>query len=522
MKHTSVLKLNSPIEFIESSKISPFISKVQIKVCYVGDEPNRNHSVITKEVARKMAPSLRGCPIVGFYNEVQEDFEEHNQQITISGGEWKLSDTTTPYGFVDLNAKIWFATYIDDEENEREYLCTEGYIWDHVYPEAKRIKEKGNNHSMEFDKESIDAFWTKDEKGKPEFFIVNEALLSKLCILGENYEPCFEGSQITAFSLVIDESFQQKMYSMMNEIKELLTEGGTKVFNRYAVEIGDALWSALCRYLETVYSDNDKCWCSKYSIDGIFEENGQKFAVLQSREDMKYYRLNFSLSEAEGLQAQSDLIEVTKAYMPIAGSQFAAEDVEAYIAEYVQKKEEENKGKTDENDNKENEDKSEDDEKSEEEEDKNNEDEDKKVKKFSFDSLDEIPEYVELQNSFSDLQNRVAQLDETIESLNTELTSLREFKTKSERKDKEAKIAEFYMLSDEDKKDVIENIDKYSLDEIEAKLSVICFHNKVSFKNEDEENIEGQVTYTLNGNEGQDSSIPAWVKAALDTAKTLN
>ena len=58
------------------------------------------------------------------------------------------------------------------------------------------------------------------------------------------------------------------------------------------------------------------------------------------------------------------------------------------------------------------------------------------------------------------------------------------------------------MLSDEDKKDVIENIDKYSLDEIEAKLSVICFHNKVSFKNEDEENIEGQVTYTLNGNEG--------------------
>ena len=67
MKHTSVL-LNSPIEFIESTKISPFVSKVQIKVCYVGDEPNRNHSIITKDVARKMAPSLRACPIVGFFN----------------------------------------------------------------------------------------------------------------------------------------------------------------------------------------------------------------------------------------------------------------------------------------------------------------------------------------------------------------------------------------------------------------------------------------------------------------------
>jgi len=78
MRHSSIL-LESPIEFIESTKISPFISKVIIKVCYVSDKPNRNNSVITKEVAREMAPSLRGCPIVGFYNEAKEDFEEHNR-----------------------------------------------------------------------------------------------------------------------------------------------------------------------------------------------------------------------------------------------------------------------------------------------------------------------------------------------------------------------------------------------------------------------------------------------------------
>ena len=234
-KHTSVLKLSSPIEFIESSRISPFCSKVQIKVCYVGDEPNRNRSVITKEVATEMAPTLRGCPIVGFYNENKKDFEEHNQQINISNGEWKITDTTVPYGFVDLNAKIWFATYIDDEKVERTYLCTEGYIWDHAYPEAERIKTKGNNHSMEIDEGTLDAKWAEDENGFPEFFIINEAFISKLCILGEDYEPCFEGSQITSFSLVIEDSFQQKMYSMMNEIKDLLTGGGTKVFTTYSV-----------------------------------------------------------------------------------------------------------------------------------------------------------------------------------------------------------------------------------------------------------------------------------------------
>ena len=66
--HTSV-KLDTPIEFINITPLNPLISKCQIKVCYVGDKPNRNRSVITKEVAKQMANSLPGCPIVGFYNE---------------------------------------------------------------------------------------------------------------------------------------------------------------------------------------------------------------------------------------------------------------------------------------------------------------------------------------------------------------------------------------------------------------------------------------------------------------------
>lgn len=102
------LKLDSPCEFINVVPFNPLISKCQIKVCWVGDEPNRNRSVITKEVATEMANSLPGSPIVGFYNEQTEDFEEHNRIIDVSGGHFKVKDTTVPYGFVDLNAKCWF------------------------------------------------------------------------------------------------------------------------------------------------------------------------------------------------------------------------------------------------------------------------------------------------------------------------------------------------------------------------------------------------------------------------------
>lgn len=107
MKHTSV-KLNSPCEFINITPLNPLISKCQIKVCYVSDEPNRNRSVITKEVAKQMANSLPGCPIVGFFDEVTGDFEEHSRSFDISDGEFKIKDITKPYGFVDMNAKVWF------------------------------------------------------------------------------------------------------------------------------------------------------------------------------------------------------------------------------------------------------------------------------------------------------------------------------------------------------------------------------------------------------------------------------
>jgi hypothetical protein len=95
---------------------------------------------------------------------------------------------------------------------------TEGYLWTGQYPEAQRILEHGNNQSMELDEKTIKAFWTRDDKGKPEFFIINEAIMSKLCILGESFEPCFEGAgiadQYIQFSFADD--FKTELFNMMN------------------------------------------------------------------------------------------------------------------------------------------------------------------------------------------------------------------------------------------------------------------------------------------------------------------
>ena len=538
MKHTSV-KLNTPCEFINITPMNPLISKCQIKVCYVGDEPNRNKSIITKDVAREMANSLPGSPIVGFFNETSGDFEEHNRSIDIANGTVTFRDTTRPYGFVDLNAKVWFQKFLDDGQNEHEYLMTEGYIWTGQYPEAKRIIDKGNNQSMELDEKTLDAFWTKDGNGKPQFFIINEAIVSKLCVLGEECEPCFEGSQIAVnFSLASD--FKEQLFTMVNEVKDLLKEGGAKVFTRYAVEIGDALWSALYSYIESTYPDGQNCYCSIYRVEGIFEEGGQKFAVLQNRTSMKYYRLNFSIGESEGFIPSDTLIEVTKSYTPAEEPQFALKDVEEFEAQYAAKKkaEEDKSGKSE----KDNSDDNTEDPKNEDPESEDPEDDDEKKKKKGKEdfacggkkkkySLDEIPEYTELQTQFSDLQAKFSELETKYNALVSENESLKndnatlvEFKNQSERKEKEEMINSFYMLSDEDKKDVIENIDTYSLNDIEAKLSIICVRNKVSFDlDENNKNHQDPTTYNLNGdNNDDDADTPAWIKAVLETAKNKN
>ena len=504
--HTSV-KLDCPVEFINITPLNPLISKCQIKVCYVSDEPNRNRSVITKEVAKKMANSLPGCPIVGFYNEEKGDFEEHNRVIDISNGKFEIKDTTRPYGFVDLGAKVWFQKFLDDGKDEREYMMTEGWLWTGQYPECKRIIDKGNNQSMELDKDTLNAAWSKSNNGKPQFFIINEAIISKLCTLGEANEPCFEGSNITAptIQFAFEDGFKEQLSSMINELKDYLNKGGEKVFTRYAVEIGDALWEALYSHVE-----------GTYGIESVCEDGEQKFAVLTA--DGKYYRLNFSISEENVVEfaAEAELLEE---YTPAEEPQFSAEAVE----EYAKKK---NAKPADEEEEEEDKDKKcpkcgksasechcdDDDEDEDDDDDKNKKKKDKKSKY----NLEEVQEYVELSEKYSTLETEYSNAQSKIADLEAQVNELTTFKKGIEKAEKEKMIASFYMLSDEDKKDVIDNIDTYSLDDIEAKLSIICVRNKVSFNLEDDNSKDDPTVFSLNGNPCEEN-VPAWVKALRRT-----
>ena len=230
MRHTSI-SLNQPIELVNITSINPLISKCVIKVCYVGELPNRNNTIITKETALGLAQSLPGSPIVGFYSEEKKDFLGHEKELIVDdNGDLRFVEITRPYGFVDLQAKVWFEKFLDDGMVEREYLCTEGYLWTGQYPECQRVITQGDNQSMELDKELTKATRAKVDNSLIDFFIINEAVMSKLCILGEDTEPCFEGAgikcEIPKIQFSFEDDFKNQLYNMMNEIREFMLKGG--------------------------------------------------------------------------------------------------------------------------------------------------------------------------------------------------------------------------------------------------------------------------------------------------------
>lgn len=425
--HISIPIANT-LEFINATEISPLISKCQVKVCYVGQNPNRNGTVITKKVATEMGRKLPGSPVVGYFNQATNDFEGHNKEISLrGGGNIEVLDTTKPYGFVPTDAKVWFQKF-DDEGVEREYLVTECYIWTSAYPESQRLFEQGNNQSMELNKETQKGFWAKDNNSGSRFFIYNEALIEKLCILGESVEPCFEGAQFkTEFSLENMEELRTTMFSMLTELQKTLNKGGSH--------------ETMDENKKTLGNPEDPNFEAKKQPE---DENKKNPKGNPAPEDNK----------------------------PKDGDNKPAD---------------------------------------------NNKEEPKK--KYN---LDEVTEYTELLGKYETLQGEFETLKQEKSDLETEVTSLREFKLTADRKEKQSMIDGFYMLSDDDKKDVVEHIDTYSLDDIEAKLSIICVRNKVNFNlNNNNEQDDNQPKGLFNLENPADDNVPEWIKAVRETAKKL-
>ena len=461
--HQSFATIDSP-EFInlQPLDINPLMSSCEIKVLYIGE--NRNRSYITKEVATEMSKTLRGAPIVGYYRQDKEDFADHGEKVTIDDQGIKFECMTVPYGFVSPDAKVWFQKFedVDDLGNTvvREYLMTTGFLWTGQFPECKgAVEGDGKPHSMELDGNSLNGEWSKNINEDMEFFIINDAVFSKLCILGEDVEPCFEGSSITApkvsSTFNLDDDFKQTLFSMMQDLKFAL-EGGQETMVLENTE-------------KTLDKTNESVVTEFENVSEGQSENSDVTAQteFEKKEDEKKEKAPADNKESE---------------VPAEKKKEDEEYKKCEKKDYEKKEEEKEAPAQTSADEKKDEEK-------------------KEEKKFS------LEEYSALEEKITSLQKEYAELE-------TKYQALVAFKNEVEEEKKDALINSFYMLSDEDKKDVVENKAQYSLEDIEAKLSVICVRKKVNFELEDNTT---DVATTFNLNDAKTESLPAWINAVKNT-----
>lgn len=424
LRNRSVATIDSP-EFINLAPdaINPGISKCEIKVMYLGK--NRNGSFIDKNTAIQMANSLPATPIVAAYNENKEDFGDHGEVLHIEDGEIKFSCKTVPYGFVAPDAEVWFQKFDDTNEfgetTTREYMMTTGYLWTGQYPELDKCINQGQGQSMEID--DVDGHWTTDSNDV-EFFIINDAIFTKLCILGDDVEPCFEGASVTSpevsehFSY--NKEFSHTLFAMMNELKSALTKGGSM---------------------------------PKENVESV-----------------KVEPITTVEKEAPVVEEFAENVETNE---NVESSEDSAEETFA--------KEEEKKEDKKDSDSEDKEDESDDD--SDDSDDK--EDEKKPEKKH------------ELENQVSELSEQLKELTDKFTALEAEAEELRKFKAERIDADKDAMIAKYHMLSDEDKAEIIADKDKFTLGEIESKLALLYVQKNVNFDEEEEVDSTPLTTFSL-------------------------
>lgn len=442
IKNRSVATIDGP-EFIDVKPFNPLISQCTIKVMYIGK--NRNGSFIDKNTAIQMANSLPGTPIVAAYREDVEDFGDHGHVITIEDGEVKFACKTVPYGFVAPDARVWFQKFIDmDEfgnESEHEYMMTTGYLWTGQFPEAQKAIEEGQPQSMELDDESLDGHWANDSESGMDFFIINDAMFSKLCILGDDVEPCFEGASVTAVDadFSIEKEFARTLYSMIRELQDAIgnREGGLNMPKDFTV-------TSESEEVETV------------------EEAVELEAPIEVEAPAEVEETQPAEEKEVEVEPEAPVVEEE---VEVETEHTISDDADSETSEeFVEKKKEEKEDSTPASDEQENEELPADEE---DEEDKKKAVVDSKKKRCS------------LEDS-----------EERLSALEAELEELRAFKRSVEREKKQAVIDKYHMLSDEEKASVVAHMDEYTLEQIDEKLALIYVRNNVDFNTVDGHPVE--------------------------------
>ena len=217
--------------------INSSFAKGKLRVMYLGK--NQNKTNFTQKNVERALPTLYNVPIVCNYSIIDNTIGGHDMGIAKDEkGNIKIVNITEPCGVVPESAEFSIATETDDDGNEHDYLIADGVIlWkrQEVYSHIKDDLDGKVDHSME-----VDIF--SKQKMDDGYSDIIDFQFTALCLL-ERDAPCFEGSNLTLYSVAGDtEAFRAKFELMLNELSEILPVNSSNednIKNNFSTEGGD-------------------------------------------------------------------------------------------------------------------------------------------------------------------------------------------------------------------------------------------------------------------------------------------
>jgi len=333
----------------------------------------------------------------------------------------KFESLTRPYGFVAPDKQPWYQNFVEDGI-ERKYIMCKVYLWTKQYPEARMALDKGQ--SMELDPDTVAGYYDGD------VFVFTSATLDRLCILGDAFEPCFEGAKIAT-------SFSRLYTDFAQEVQKII--GG-----RYSIMDG------------------------KLAVEEVVDQVTEETVEEATEEVVEEAVEEATETESESETAAPDAVEFTAE---------ESQETEEVAAEEAQ--------------------------------------EESSVQEFATQETEETVEdsSSEDQSDSTDSTEFTTQLDtlsKKIQELEEQLATYRQ-KEAAEQEEKKAEMLNKYrkVLTAEEISPIEDNVSEYSLDDLEAKLSVI-FARKTLV--EDSSNLQ----FSLQDNDTvDDDDLPDYMRQAL-------
>ncbi len=382
-------------------------------------------------------------PIVGYFEDGEPT--SHNSK-------------TVPYGAVLPNSARF-----EDVDGE-EYLVVDSCLWSGRYPEVKDVSNF--NESMEI--LEVKALFNKEQK----YYDVSDFTFDCLCMLNKDVNPAFKKARMDVDANFNDdfEAFKAEFAEVLQDINKNVTKiGSEKVENgnkEFALIDLERLWCSIYDFLVEKYPDTD--YGTIYRIEGIYEENGQKFVVLQKMNDNNLYIVDFSINE-EGNLVMAEEAKVAISAIIETGEVTKFEEPENVdklkIFEEIEKKDDTIIDNP----------------------------EDAKME----DEPIVEPEPTNYEELYNELQTKFNELVAKCSDLETEIVPLRQFKAEVETKENQAKaemelkqkndlIESFATkLPKESIDSIIDDVTKFTIDEIKTKLSVALADQILANKTED-------------------------------------